>query len=310
MTDAESPTPGRGRWRRRLGYAAAAVVLAFLAWALVDGWSQVRRYQWDVDVPLLAASVAVLLVFFATSGLGYVGVVEALAPSPRPSRRAMLRVWATSLLGRYVPGSVLMVVGRLEMGRDHGVARRVSAAALVYEQSLGLGVAAIGSVGFLAAYGAVGSRWAVLAVLAVPVLLVALHPRVFGPLSARALAAVRRPPLERLIRRRDVLALVAWYALTALLLAVGVWLAMRALAGPSVGSAAFVGGAFLFAFTLSMVLIIFPSGLGVRDGAFALALAQHVPQGVAVALSVSCRLLLTVVELVFVGLVVMGTRRR
>lgn len=59
-----------------------------------------------------------------------------------------------------------------------------------------------------------------------------------------------------------------------------------------------------------MVLVIFPSGLGVRDGAFALALAQNVPQGVAVALSASARLLLTVVELAVVGAIALWARRR
>ena len=50
-----------------------------------------------------------------------------------------------------------------------------------------------------------------------------------------------------------------------------------------------------------MVAFIFPSGLGVREGAFALALAQNVPTGVAVALSVGARVLLTVVELVVIA---------
>ena len=258
MTD---PAPrGRPSWRRRVGLVASLVVVAFLGWALVRGWSQVREYRWDVDPWLLAGSVAVLAVFLLTSGAGYLGVLESLTGRPVP-RAGVLSAWATSLLGRYVPGSVLMVVGRVEMSLRHGVPRRVSAAALVYEQALGLGVAALGAVAFVAVYGVVGSAWGLAAVAAAAGLLVALHPRVFGPASAWALRRAGREPLGRLIGARRVAALAAWYALTAVLLSLGVWMAMRALAGPGVGGLAFVGGAFLFAFTLSMVLVIFPSGL-------------------------------------------------
>ena len=67
------------------------------------------------------------------------------------------------------------------------------------------------------------------------------------------------------------------------------------------GGPAFVGSAFLLSFAVSTLAFIFPSGLGVREGAFALALAQNLPTGVAVALSVGTRVLLTVVELAVIA---------
>ncbi len=96
---------------------------------------------------------------------------------------------------------------------------------------------------------------------------------------------------------------------TAALLAVGIWLFVRGLGGPGTGSVPFVGGAFLFAFAVSMLAVVVPSGLGIRDGAFALALSQHVPGGVAVALSVGSRLALTVVEVAVVGATLLAARR-
>lgn len=301
--------PARRPWRRRLGIVASLLVVVFLGWAMVDGWSQVRAYSWHIRPWELAASVAVLGVFIVANGVGYLGAVEGLTHT-RPPRVKLLSAWATSLLGRYVPGSVLMVVGRMEMAAALGVRRSVSVAALVYEQALGLGVAALASVGFVAAYGNTGSGWSLAAVALTPLLLVALHPRVFGPVSRWVLAKAGRPPLERLISPRRIVALVGWYILTSSLLSLGVWLGLRGLAGTGVGSVVFVGGAFLFAFTLSTLLVIFPSGLGVREGVLAVALSQHVPQGVAVALSVWARLLLTLVELAVVGLLVIWARRR
>ena len=50
-------------------------------------------------------------------------------------------VWGKSLIARYVPTNMLMVVGRVVMAERHGVAKRVTLASMVYELGLGLGTA-------------------------------------------------------------------------------------------------------------------------------------------------------------------------
>jgi uncharacterized membrane protein YbhN (UPF0104 family) len=59
-----------------------------------------------------------------------------------------------------------------------------------------------------------------------------------------------------------------------------------------------------------MLAFVFPSGLGVREGAFALALARNLPGGVAIAVSAGVRLVLTLAELVFVAAAVLLARSR
>lgn len=309
MTDpAGAAGPGRRGLRRTAGLAAGVLALAFLGWVLVDGWSAVRARDWDPDWAMLAGCAAVLAVFYLASGAGYLGVLESLADR-RPPRRRMLSIWALSLLGRYVPGSVVMVAGRMELARDRGVPRRVTLTAIVYEQALGVGTAAAAAAAWVLVYGDVGPAWVAWLVVALPLGLLLLHPRVMGPASAWVLRRARREPLARLIPPGRIVLLAGWYLLTAALLAVGIWMFVRGLAGPEAGSVPFVGGAFLFAFAVSMLAVIVPSGLGIRDGAFALALAQNVPGGVAVALSVGSRLALTLVEILVVGATLLAARR-
>lgn len=299
-------------WRRRAGLLAGLLVLGFLGWALVDGWSAVSEYDWEIRPGLLSLGVAVLLVFYLASGLGYAAIVR-LLHGPEPSGRVNLSIWGRSLLGRYVPGSVLMVLGRVVLSAERGVPKRTSLAATVYEQMLSLGVAAAGALAFVVVYegedGGGGDRRLWLLVI-VPLALALLHPRVFGPLTGWALRRARREPLPRLLGTRPLAGLLAWYAATAALLGLGIWLCVRSAAGAEAGGPVFVGSAFLLSFAISMVAVIFPSGLGIREGAFALALAQNLPGSVAVALSVGVRLTLTLVELVFIAIVVLAGRDR
>lgn len=298
-----------GRLRRWGGVAAALLVLGFLGYGLADGWSAVRGYDWEISPGLLVAGVAALGLFYLVGGLGYAGIVERLHPGG-PPRPQTLSIWARSLLGRYVPGNVLMVLGRVVLAHERGVPRRATLAATVYEQALGLGVAAAGAVGFVALYGDGGAGGRAWLVALVPPGLLLLHPRVFGPVSARLLRAAGREPLPRLLGLRPLAALLAWYAGAAALLGAGIWLLVRSAAGAEAGGPAFVGLAFLLSFAVSMLAFIFPSGLGVREGAFALALAQNLPGSVAVAVAVGTRLVLTLVELAFIGTVALAGRRR
>jgi uncharacterized membrane protein YbhN (UPF0104 family) len=300
----------RTDWRRLGGLAAGLAVLAFLAYALVDGWSKVSDYDWQLDPPLFALGLAVLIAFYWTSGIGYGAIIERLH-QPAPPGRITLSIWARSLLGRYVPGSVLMVVSRVVLSAEQGVPKRVSLAAIAYEQALSLGVAASGAVAFVALYSDLGHGGELWLLGLVPLVLLALHPRVFGPASSWALRKAKREPIAKLLSGGEVAALVGWYLLIAGLLVIGIWLIVRAAAGPEIGGPGLVGLGFLLAYAVAIVLVIFPSGLGVRDGAFALALAQSegVSGGVAVTLSVGVRLVLMVVELAFVGAVVVAGRR-
>ncbi len=237
MTDGGGGARPPRRLRRLLGLGAGGLAVAFLAYVLVDGWSQVRARDWDPDWALLAGSAVVLGAFYLASGAGYLGVVEALADR-RPPRRRMMAIWAVSLLGRYVPGSVVMVAGRMELARDQGVARRITLTAIVYEQALGVGTAAAAAAAWVLVYGDVGPAWAQWLVVALPLGLALLHPRVMGPASAWALAKVRREPLARLIPAGRVLALAAWCwpwasGCSCAAWAVRRWAACRSWAAPS-----------------------------------------------------------------------------
>ncbi len=305
--DADRAAVRRARLRRIGGLFAGLLIVGFLVVNIAGGWSQVTEYDWSLDPGLLVAGVTVLFGFYLVAGLGYVGVVERLGVQPL-DRLELLAVWAKSLLGRYVPGNVLMVTGRVVLGREAGVPARVTLAATVYEQTIVLATAAIASLVFLAGYqGPSGAPWVALAAGTVAGLAL-LHPRIFRPLTTWLLRKAGREPLQEFLSERQLAGLFGYYLVANALLGTGVWLLVRSSAGAEAGDLGYVGLAYLLSFVISMVAFIFPSGLGIREAGFAVALGRNLPEDVAFAVSVGVRLVITVVELAFVGAVVAAAR--
>jgi glycosyltransferase 2 family protein len=302
------PAP-RSRARRIGGLVAALLVVAFLGLAVVDGWGRVSSYDWQFDARFFATAMLCLGASLTLTGVGYAMILERLAARRLPRAR-LLSIWSQSILARYVPGNVMMVAGRVVLGREAGVSGRVSLAASVYEQAFALGLGAVVSIGFLLYIGDLGQGPWLWVVAAVPLGLALLHPRVFGPLVNLVLRRIHREPLEVFLSPREVGLFTALYAVAYVLLAVGVWATVRTFAGSDAGDPVTVGSGFLLSFVVSMLVFVFPSGLGVREGIFALVLARELPGGVAIAAAALTRLVLTLAEVGFATVVVAWDRRR
>jgi glycosyltransferase 2 family protein len=304
----EAPTP-RSRARRIGGWVAGLLIVAALGGAVIGGWENVSSYDWRFDLGFLAVGVLAATASLAATAIGYVLILEQIAGRRLPRLR-LVAVWGKSMLARYVPGNLLMVVSRVVLGREAGVPGRVSLAASIYEQVFVLGVSAIASVGLLLGVGNVGENPWLWVVAVVPLGLVLLHPRVFGRVSNALLRRFGRPELEDFLSVRQAATFMGLYAVAAGLLGFSVWATVRGLAGPEVGGPLYVGSGFLLSFVISMLAFVFPSGLGVREGVFALVLARDLPASVAIAAAGAARVALTLVEIAFTGAVVALQRRR
>ena len=170
-----------------------AATVYFLAAYLVRSWGSIESFDWEFDAGWLALSGVVFLVYyFAQAGFWWLLLRGCGAPSPFWPAAS---VWGKSILARYVPGNVFMFVGRAWMSHSRGLSVERVSAAMVYEQALGVGGALL-AVAVLFPFWEYRPGVTALSLVAIPVLIVLMHPRVFGPLAGWALRLLHRPPLE------------------------------------------------------------------------------------------------------------------
>lgn len=289
----------------------AVLVFGFLVLTVVNQWAEIKDKGVHFHVLWLIPAFVVLPLFYALSALGWDLILRFLGYRIGLGRAQV--AWGQPLLARYVPGSVLYVLGRVLLSERAGVPRRITIASIAYEQAVSATSAIAVAAYFIISHPDLQGeplRWAVL--LVIPPAIAVLHPRVFGPLADRLLRAFGREPLPAVISMRGVLALLAFYALNWAVVAVGIYCVARSVSPIPFSDIPVIGSAQAVGYVAALVTLVAPAGLGIRDAAFAWAVKVAAPGNsfaVGSLIAIVVRGVLTVVELIYVGLVTALGRR-
>jgi glycosyltransferase 2 family protein len=297
--------PRSRRVRLAIQFGIAILVFGFLVLTVVDQWGEIKDKGVHFHVVWLVPAGALLFVFYGLSALAWDVILRFLGYRIGVVRAQV--AWGQPLLARYVPGSVLYVLGRVLLSERVGVPRRITIASIVYEQAISA-TAAIGVASyFLISHPDLQGlplRWAVL--LVIPIAIAILHPRVFGPLADRVLRAFGRESLPAVMPLRGVLTMLVFYAGIWLVIGLGVYCVARSVTSIPFSDVLIVGSAQAVGYVAALITLIAPAGLGIRDAAFAWAVKAATPGNsfaVGSLIAIAVRGVLTVVELLYVATV-------
>ena len=284
----------RPRLLAGLQIAAVAVLLAVLAYefngAVREAWPRLR----NADLRLVLLAHVLLAAYYLLFVLGWRSILRAYGI--RLGYPAVLGAEMLSMLAKYIPGGVWTPAARVVAVRRAGVDNTSVVLATILLEA---GLSAVAGVIVLAASlpfvdGVDAPLWPV-ALFAV-LICALLHPRVFAPLATRILRPLGGGEIAPL-PWGTALGVLAYYAftwvvggaaLTALLASVG------ADVGPE--AIAYLGGASAVGAIVAVVTVIFPSGLGVREGAVGAFMLALAPDSAVVGAVLLNRLAITIVE--------------
>ena len=299
--DAPEGSRRRTSWRR-------TAVSGVLVVAMVVAFAVVLRGQWADIVDSLGRQhwYAVLGAF----GLALVGVVVsfviwrgtlAVLGSRLPALAAA-RLFFVTQLGKYLPGAVWPVLAQMRLGKELGVPRQRMGLAFLLTLGLSTLVGILVGAAALPALLRAEGRVVLLGLLAVPLLVALLVPRVLNALLGTGLRVLRRPGLERPLHEGDVVRGVGSAVLFWLLYGGHVWLLAVGLGADPLRALPVAIGGFAIAFSLGPLLVVLPAGAGVREAVLILLLHAVLPTSDAAAVALTSRGLLMATD----GLLALG----
>jgi uncharacterized membrane protein YbhN (UPF0104 family) len=301
VTEEQGPVaPARrivGDWVR---LALLAVALAFGVVFVAGRWSELS----DVISRLPWLNVAGSVLFGALgsflSMLGWRSVlVDFGAELPVAAAN---RVFFLGQLGKYLPGSVWSFLAQADLARAQKVSRKAVLAGSVFGAALTVAVGLTLAVVFLpfGSHEALRRYWWV--ILAVPVFLAALHPRIAGAVIDRVLRLIRRQPLAERPSYAGTLRAGGWYALGWLALALHAWLLVVGLGAPAARALPVTIGGFALAYSIGILFVPAPAGAGVREVALTVALSPVLGPTEALAVALASRVILAILDFVQAGI--------
>lgn len=303
--------PRSRKVRLALQIGLAVLIFGFLVLTVIDQWSEIQDEGVHFHVGWLIPAIVILPFFFVLSAYGWDLTLRFLGYRIGFGRAQV--AWGQPLLARYVPGSVLYVLGRLLLSERAGIPRRITITSIVYEQAVSATSAVVVASYFIIQHPDLQGqpwRWGVL--LLIPAAITVLHPRVFGPLTNWALRKFGREPLPVFVPLHGIVALIAFYMVNWAVVALGLYCVARSVTDIPFEDVLLVGSAQAIGYVAALVTLIAPAGLGVKDAAFAWAMKAALPSksfALGSLIAIAVRGVLTLAELIYVGGVTVLGRR-
>ena len=276
--------------------ATGIVLFGLVAYAAARDWDDVRDTVSRISPLELVISELLVLAGLGASVMTWRQSLTELGSRVRVRHAA--KIYLVGQLGKYVPGSIWAVLLQMELAHKVQVPRSRSFAAGI----VAAGVNALTGIliGLLIIPSVDQSDWwryAVFACLAVACA-VALTPPVLTRLVSFGLRLLRRPPLEAPVTWPGMLRAAGWAVASWLAYGLCVWV-LAVGAGAPAGESFFVclAGVAL-AMTAGFLVVVAPSGIGVREAVLVAALAPVLSTSEALSVALVVRLVFTLADLI------------
>lgn len=298
MTQASPSRSSSSRIYAVVRIVLLAAIVGYLAWRIYIGRDAIASLDLQWNATSLATAFVAAVLAYQSLFLAWLMLLRRSGYFASRHLGVYARIWWVSYLYRYVPGKVLLVVERARMGSTVDIPPAAGAALTIIETLLA--ILAGGAVSLLAVsyYAGIDSRILIgVAILAVGTVL--LFPAGYRMFCELPMVRRRYPELSSVaLRTTDILTIVIPYVVHYLLLGLSFFLVAHSLRLFSWTDLPGLCGIYALSHVVSLIALIAPGGLGVREGALAVQLGRIVPTGVAEALAVGVRVWFTLVELI------------
>lgn len=294
---------------KRLHASLVTVSIVIMIAALVRQWEQIELMEWSIKPILMTLAVAGLTLHFFLAAYGWHLITRAVGG--HIIVRRSIQIWLLSSITKYLPGGIWSYASRASMAKQENMSIPAVTTSLYLETILLASASlAVGLPALLVSSGLPVTPLQAGLLLALFALMV--HPRFLGLLRrlpgpvGEAFAEVRLPTTMQLV------GLYLYYLAFFMLFGLVFSIFAKSLYDLPLQIFPYLAASIVLAFCIGFIAIIFPSGIGIREGVLFLLLSAVLPDSVSLLIAVGSRLWVTFTEAIAVGIALLwqdGDRR-
>jgi hypothetical protein len=287
-----------------------AVVAFCAAYASRLDWAKLAGLK--INPLYMSISLAAGVCYLFLSAHIWIRMLFRLNPSVRASWN-LLAVYAKSWMGRYIPGKVVWIAGKIHFASSYGIPVSQLGVTSFLEAGVQMATQLIISLAIVLVDGhfsVLPGSIRILILVAIVGLVVALTPPVFNLLTTLFFRLARRKVEHNLrVTWRAIGEMTGLYSLGYVLLGVTYFFSLKSFI-PDLSSSlfAFTTAGISIAGTMGILALFAPSGLGVREGFIVLFLSLAIPVEHAVVSAIVLRITALLMDVAFWGLCVGGRK--
>jgi glycosyltransferase 2 family protein len=290
--------------KRLLGFSFFLLVIVFLALYMrgID-YDQIRALS--IDWPLLLLATIISLGFRYWGVFIWRTILQDLGSRQLPPFRQLAAVYSKAWMGRYIPGTVTWIAGKIYLASSIGISKsRLTVASLLEAavQIVAITTVSLFLVGFDPRTNVIAPELKALLVAGAVCLLISLHPAIFNRVIRFVFQKIRKKEAysELATNKKTVVRSFVLYSVGSFLSGTSYFFMTQAIDSSTSWQLYFyLVGAYNLAGVIGMATPLVPSGLGVREGAQLILLNVVFPKEIALALTVFSRLWSVLVDLLF-----------
>lgn len=289
-------TRGLARSLGPLRVVLGIVLFLLVILAAARSWTDVRTALARMTTLELVLSELLVLVGLAVSVLTWQAALRELGCKVR--LRSASKIYLVGQLGKYLPGSVWALIAQMELARKAGVPRAQGVGASIV--AIGVNVVTGLAIGLAVVPSALpGAAWETITLLTMLALgACALSPPILTRLVNVLLGIAKRPAMKRDVSWRGVVTMTGWSVSSWICYGGSLFVLALAVGAPFGQSLPLCVAGMALAMTLGFLVVLAPSGIGVREGVMVAALAPVLDQPEALAVALVARLLFTIADLI------------
>ena len=282
-----------------ISFIVIILILFYLLRFLYENWIEVSTFDFQLKYHYLLISLPVLFGFFLLRVYCWRMILKKM--DIFISMRKSIKISFVSMMGRYLPGKVWLIMGKVYLSGKEGVPRVEAFASVVMEIVLEIVASIFFFFFFLFSFteqSLLSHKVIYFLGVIMVVGLVFLHPKVFYRIINFILLRWKNEEIKMYMRYRDIIQLFAVYNLIVLSQGIAFYFFVNAICYVPFNSILGLTGSLAIAGALGTLSVFSPSGLGVREGILALLLTNYVISPMAVLISLLARIWTTLGEII------------